>query len=162
MGFDVPNVLNLFSIKQQFSHNIFFKDTMKSRNHVRATVISTLIIIGLFVFCYYWFIRPIYLNNWDQNKKVSLKKEQTIAFGKYANQNKVFGIELEMTGNSDSNLDILISDEDGNRHAASVKGKNLDFVYKNSWTGDSIFIQMIPRGASGGNVEINCRFLAVD
>jgi len=67
-----------------------------------------------------------------------------------------------MTGNSDSNLDILISDEDGNRHAASVKGKNLDFVYKNSWTGDSIFIQMVPRGAAGGNVEINCRFLAVD
>lgn len=135
---------------------------MKRKNHVRATIISTLIIIGLFIFCYYWFIRPIYLNNWDQSKTISLKKEQTIAFGKYEGQNKVFGIELEMTGNSDSNVDVLISDEKGNRHVASIKGKNMDFVYKNSWTGDSLFINIVPREAIGGKIEINCRFLAVD
>jgi len=135
---------------------------MKKKNAVRNTIISTLIIIGLSVFCYYWFIKPMYLNNLDQNKTVRLKKTQIICFGKYSDQKDVFGIELEITGNSDSNVDIVLSDEKSLKHTASVKGKNLDFVYKNAWYGDSCFIQIIPRDAVGGKLDINCRFLAQD
>ena len=125
-------------------------------------IVSTLLIIGLFVFCYYWFIRPMYLNNLDQQKTISLKKEQTVSFGKCENQKNVFGIELEITGNSASNVDIILADENETKHTAGVKGKNLDFVYKNDWYGDSCFITIIPRKEIGGNVEINCRFLARD
>ena len=134
---------------------------MKQKS-ARITIISTLIIIGLFVFSYYWFIRPMYLNNMDQNRVVLLKKEQSVAFGKYADQKKVFGIELEITGDSDSNVDIILSDEKGVRHTAAVKGKNLDFVYKNEWYGDSCFVEIVPRKALGGKLEVNCRFLAKD
>lgn len=135
---------------------------MKQRNYIGATLISTLVIIGLFVFSYFWFIRPMYLNNLDQNKTVSLKKERTIAFGKYKDQQKVFGIEVEITGHSDSNVDITISDGKKIYHTAAVKGKEMDFVYKNDWHEDSCFITIIPRGKVGGKAEINCRFLAVD
>lgn len=135
---------------------------MKRKNHMTTFIVSTLLIIGLFTFCYYWFIRPMYLNNLDQQKTISLKKEQTISFGKFENQGKVFGIELEIIGNSASNVDITISDKNGPKHTAGVKGKNLDFVYKNDWYGDSCFITITPRKDIGGNVEINCRFLARD
>lgn len=133
---------------------------MKQRKPVRNTILSSLIIIGLSAFCYYWFIRPMFLNNMDQNRNISLEKEQIIKFGKYVDQKKVFGIELEIKGNSDSNVDIVLSDENGVKHSAAVKGKNLDFVYKNDWFGDSCFIEMIPRGKVGGQVDVNCRFLA--
>lgn len=135
---------------------------MSKRNYVRNTIISTLIIIGLFVSCYWYYIRPMYLNNLDQQKSISLKKTQKVAFGKFADQNKVFGIELEIKGNSASNVDIVIADEKGMRHIAAVKGKNLDFVYKNDWLGDSCFIEVIPRKKVGGTLEVNCRFLAID
>jgi hypothetical protein len=135
---------------------------MKQGKTVRITIISTLIIIGLFIFSYYWFIRPMYLNNLDQNRSVTLRKEQTIRLGKYSDQKKVFGIELEIKGNSDSNVDIILSDENGPKHTAAVKGKNLDFVYKNDWFGDSCLIEIVPRGAIGGKVDVNCRFLALD
>ncbi|GAB5417833.1 MAG: hypothetical protein Crog4KO_24190 [Crocinitomicaceae bacterium] len=133
---------------------------MKQRKTVRNTLISTLLIVGLFIFCYYWFIRPIYKNNLDQQRIISIKKEQTIRFGKYPDQESVFGIELEITGQANSNLDIIISDQKGDKHVASVKGKNLDFTYKNDWYKDSCFITIIPRENAGGKAEINCRFLA--
>ena len=135
---------------------------MKSKKNLRITITTTLIITGLFVFSYYWFIRPMYLNNLDHSKSISLKKEQIIAFGKYPSQGKVFGIELEITGNSDSNLDIFLSNKKGPQHTAAVKGKQLEFVYKNDWLGDSCFIEIIPRGEIGGKLEINCRFLALE
>ncbi len=91
---------------------------------------------------------------------VTIKKEQTVRFGKYSDQEKVFGIELEITGQAKSNLDIIISDQKGDKHVASVKGKNLDFTYKNDWYTDSCFITIIPRDEVGGKAEINCRFLA--
>lgn len=162
MGFDATNVLNLFLNTQQFFELNFDEHGMKDRKYVRATIISTLAIIGLFIFCYYWFIRPVYLNNLDQSRSISLKKTQTISFGKYEDQKKVFGIELEITGNSSSNVDIVLSDENGVRHTAAVKGKDLDFVYKNEWYGDSCFIQITPRKKVGGKIDVNCRFLAID
>ncbi|MCR9173085.1 MAG: hypothetical protein NXI10_11360 [bacterium] len=135
---------------------------MKSSKSVRITIISTLVIIALFVFCYFWFIRPMYLNNLDQNKTVSLEKEQIIRFGKYPDQGEVFSIELEIKGNAKSNLDIYLSNENGPQHTAAVKGKNLEFTYKNDWYGDSCYIEMVPRGKRGGKAEINCRFLALE
>jgi len=104
----------------------------------------------------------MYLNNLDQNRTVSLEKEQIIRFGKYPDQGKVFSIELEITGNAKSNVDIYLSSEKGPQHAAAVKGKNLEFTYKNDWYGDSCYIEIVPRGAKRGKVDINCRFLALE
>lgn len=104
----------------------------------------------------------MYLNNLDQQKSVSIKKESKIAFGKYKNQQKVFGIELEVTGYAASNVDISISDGKKVHHTAAVKGKKMDFVYKNDWHSDSCFITIVPRGKIGGKASVNCRFLAID
>lgn len=162
MAIDCTNLLNLFLNSQTNLQKYFSGILMRKKNLTRNTVISTLTIILLFVFCYYWFIRPIYLNNLDQNKSISLKKTQLVSFGKYSDQQNIFGIELEITGQSDSNVDIIISDEEGPKHTAAVKGKNLDFVYKNDWYGDSCFVELVPRGKVGGKIEINCRFLSMD
>ncbi len=161
MAFDSTNLLNLFLNSQTIFQKYFSHDEMKSSKTVRITIISSLIIIALFVISYFWFIRPMYLNNLDQNRSVSLKKEQVIRFGKYPDQGKVFGIELEISGNANSNVDIFLSSEKGPQHMAAVKGKNLDFTYKNDWHGDSCFIEIVPREEAGGKVEINCRFLAL-
>ena len=135
---------------------------MKQQKTVRYTIVSTLIIIGLFVFCYIYFIRPIYLNNIDHSETIFIKKEQRIRFGKHENQDNVFGIELEITGNATSNLDIIISNQEGDQHIASVKGESLDFTYKNEWYDDSCFLTILPKGKPGGRVNIVCRFLSMD
>ncbi len=104
----------------------------------------------------------MYLNNLDQKRTVSLENEQIIRFGKYSDQGKVFSIELEITGNAKSNVDIYLSNEKGPQHAAAVKGKNMEFTYKNDWFGDSCYIEIVPRGKEGGKVDISCRFLALE
>jgi len=104
----------------------------------------------------------MYLNNTEQNRSVTLDKHRIIRLGKYPEQKKVFGIELEIKGNAKSNVDIFLSNEKGPKHTAAVKGKNLDFVYKNAWYGDSCFIEIVPRGTKGGKVDVSCRFLARD
>lgn len=162
MAIDCANLLNLFLKSQTILQKYFSDPSMKSPKTVRITIITALIIIALFVFCYYWFIRPMYLNNLDQNRTISIKSEQVIAFGKYNDQGKVFGIELEIKGNAKSNIDIVLSNEKGPQHTAAVKGKNLEFTYKNDWYGDSCFVEIVPRGKVGGKVEINCRFLALE
>lgn len=135
---------------------------MKPSKSIQITLVSLLIIIGLFIFSYYWFIRPMYMNNVDQTRTVMLESDQEIRLGKNSEQGKIFGIELEVKGNANSNLDIYLSNEKGLQHSAAVKGKNLDFTYKNDWYGDSCYIQIIPRGKMGGKATVNCRFLAMD
>jgi hypothetical protein len=104
----------------------------------------------------------MYLNNLDQHKSITLQKTQIVAFGKYPDQKGIFGIEIEIKGQSKSNVDLLISDIEGLKHGASVKGKNLDFVYKNDWYSDSCYIRILPRGEVDGKLDIHCRFLATD
>lgn len=135
---------------------------MKERKMILSTIVSTLVIIGLFVFCYVWYIRPMYLDNLDQEKTVQVKKDQTLRFGKYPDQQKIFGIELEITGSAGSNLDVSIGDSSRTIHQAAVKGKKVDFVYKSEWHSDSCFIRIEPRGKVSGKLEVHCRFLAVD
>ena len=134
---------------------------MKKKS-VPIALVSTVIIIALGIWSYYKFIRPIYLNNSNQTETINLKNDRNFAFGKHPDHGNVYGIELEMSGNSDSNFDVIISDGTKDVHMASVKGKNIDFVYKNDWYSDSIFLEIIPRKTVGGKVTVDCRFLALD
>lgn len=134
---------------------------MKKKS-VPFTLIGTVIVIGLGIWAYYEYIRPIYLNNSNQTETIDLKKDTDFAFGKHKGHGNVYGIELEMSGNSESNFDLIISDGTKDVHMATIKGKNVDFIYKNDWYADSIFLQLIPRGEIGGEIAVDCRFLALD
>jgi hypothetical protein len=134
---------------------------MKKKS-VPITLVGTLIVIVLGIWAYYEFVRPIYLNNVNQSETIKLKNDTDFAFGKHSDHGKVYGIELEMSGNSASNFDLIISNGTEDVHMAIVKGKNIEFIYKNDWYSDSVFLELIPKKEIGGKVTVECRFLALD
>lgn len=134
----------------------------KQRYYTTITLVVTTLIVVLGIWGYNAIIRPIYLNNKNQTKTIVLEPKTKVAFGKYPEQGKIYGIEIEITGNANSNFDLMLSDGAQNLSAASIKGKDIDFTYVNNWTADSCFIQMIPRGKVGGKVTIDVRFLALE
>lgn len=132
------------------------------RYYVTITLAITAAIIGLGIWGYYEIVRPIYLNNAIQTKTVEMKSTTYFEFAKHKEQGNVYGIEIEVNGDTRSNFNLMISDGKKDIHAASVKGKNIDFIYVNDWYSDSCFIRLEAHGKPGGKVKIDCRFLALD
>jgi hypothetical protein len=160
--FDATNVLNLFSIKQAFFSKKIFSMAKRGKYYVPTSLAIVALIIGLSFWGYFAYIRPIYLNNATQTETISLKKERNFAFGKHLDQGKVYGIEIEVSGNSDSNFDLIISNGVQDVHAASIKGEDIEFIYKNDWNTDSCFLKVLPKGDVGGEITVECRFLALE
>jgi len=134
----------------------------KKKHYVTITLLFTGLIIVLGIWGYNKIIRPTYLNNANQTKTINLKSNTELAFGKYDNQGDVFGIEIEVSGNSASNFDLIISNGEQDMHAATIKGEDIEYIYKNDWYVDSCFLTVIPKGKVGGKVTVDCRFLALD
>jgi hypothetical protein len=132
------------------------------RYYVTTTLVITAAIIGLGIWGYYAIIQPIYLNNASQTQTKEMQSTADFEFAKYKNQGDVYGIEIEITGNTASNFDLVISNGKQDVNAASVKGKNIDFIYVNDWIADSCFIQLKSHDQPGGKVTVTCRFLALD
>ncbi|NRA12437.1 MAG: hypothetical protein HRT57_10840 [Crocinitomicaceae bacterium] len=127
---------------------------------ISIAIVAAIIVLGFWG--YFAYIRPIYLNNTPQTETIDLKKETEFAFGKHIDQGKIYGIEIEMSGDSDSNFDLLISNGIQDVHVASIKGEDIEFIYKNDWNTDSCFLTLLPRGYIGGKVTVECRFLALE
>ena len=134
----------------------------KKRFSTATILIFTTITIGLAIWGYFSIIRPIYLNNANQTKTIEIKSDTELAFGKHKDQGDVYGIEIEIKGDAASNFDLLISDGKEDKHVASVKGENFNYVYKNNWTSDSCFLKVLPHGKNGGTITVDCRFLALE
>tara|TARA_B110000879_G_scaffold181940_1_gene239600 strand:+ start:238 stop:720 length:483 start_codon:yes stop_codon:yes gene_type:complete len=156
------NVLNLFSIKEDFYRKKILIMANRGKYYVPVSLTIAALIIGLGFWGYAAYIRPIYLNNAAQTETIDLKKETNFTFLKHLDQGKVYGIEIEVSGNVKSNFDLIISNGDKEVHAASLKGKNIQFLYKNNWSTDSCFLSVLPKGEIGGKVTIDCRFLALE
>lgn len=135
--------------------------TKHGKYYVPTSITIAALIIGLGFWGYFAYIRPIYLNNATQTETIDLKKEKNLAFGKHLDQGKVYGVEIEVSGNVYSNFDLIISNGVKDVHAASVKGKDIEFIYKNDWNTDSCLLSVFPKGEIGGKISVKCRFLAL-
>jgi hypothetical protein len=135
---------------------------MSTRRATRIALLILLILIGFVVYRYYANVRPMLAENAGQTQTISLQKHQEIAFGKDKNMERVSGIQVEITGHSDSNLDVVLSNGKTLMHVAAVKGEKLHFMYQNAWTDDSCFVRISPQEAVGGKLKITCRFLSED
>jgi len=132
------------------------------RKSTYTVIIVSFLIISVGVYSYQKFLKPFYLNNQNQTKSIDLKLNSNLSFGKTVKQKSIYGIEIEVTGKSNSIFDLSISNGKQTMHSASIKNGEIDFVYKNDWYSDSCFLLFQPRGDETGELEINCRFLAID
>lgn len=124
--------------------------------------IVTILIIGISIFSYLTYLKPIYNNNISQTKIIDTAKDEVISFRKHLDQNTIFGIEIEIDGEMTSNFDLGISNGEQIVHSATIKHGKVSFIYKNDWYADSCFLYFQPRNSKNGKLEVNCRFLSID
>jgi hypothetical protein len=132
---------------------------------LKKSPLIILVISGIFItlgiIAYYEVIQPIYQSNNSQIQEIDVSKKNKMSFGKHAGQENIFSIEIELSGSLDSNFDLVISDENQDKHAAVIKGKKIDFVYKTDWYSDSCFLSIYPKGKNKGKVKAEVRFLSL-
>ena len=134
---------------------------MKKKSTYTILIVS-LLILFIGIYSYQTFLKPFYLNNQNQTQKINLNFNSDLSFWKFKDQKSIYGIEIEIIGRTESIFDLSISNGEQIIHSASIKNGEIDFVYKNDWYSDSCFLYFKPRENKAGELEINCRFLALD
>lgn len=123
-------------------------------------VVSTLIIVVAY-FAYQSVIGPIYSNNVSQHMDVNFVESKAITLHKKQDQGSIFSIELEILGNTSSNLNLSISNGEKVMYDAKIKGGEIDFAFKNDWYVDSLVLLISPTEPGENNLNIDYRFLAL-
>lgn len=118
-----------------------------------------MIIGGYFV--YQEYIYPIYLNNLSQEKSIVLSKEQKVMLIKRPEQTSIYGIEIEISPNKETNYSVVISEINDVKYEISVK-KGREFTYKTDWYSDTCFLSFRPHEISSDTLKVNYRFLGLN
>ena len=134
---------------------------MKKKSALVTFILATVIIvIGYFI--YQKYLAPLYANNLGQTVTVNLSNDHYVSLGKIPGQEHIFGIEIEISGQTQSNFGIGISNTEALLHNARIKGgKKIDFIYKNDWYADSLFLVFDTENNENGQLKIDYRFLGM-
>ncbi len=125
----------------------------------------TIVTIAMLVtagFAYVLVIKPTYLDNPTQETQADLGKKQSMTLVKTPDQGDIYSLELDFTGSSSDIFDILISNPQHPVATISLKGGDIDQVYKNDWYSDTCLLEIYPREGTTGNLTISYRFLGLD
>jgi hypothetical protein len=132
---------------------------MKRKSPV-IIIVFTLIALALGYFAYIKIIKPLYQNNKSQNVTIKLDEKTKLSLGKYEDQDKIFAVEMEISGKTDNHFNLTISNNEKIVQNARVKGGDkVSFTFVNDWHKDSIYLDFYPDKDESGTIEIECRFL---
>tara|TARA_R110002072_G_scaffold234192_1_gene391762 strand:- start:18680 stop:19087 length:408 start_codon:yes stop_codon:yes gene_type:complete len=134
---------------------------MKKRLPITTFIISILIVV-LSYFMYQNYIAPIYLNNKQQEIDVNLANNQIITLQKTPKQKQIYSIELEISGNSASNLSIVVADSIGVlKKEIKLKKGEIDYLFQDEWYSSACNLSFSSKQKMDGNLKINYRFLGL-
>lgn len=139
------------------------KIILKNKNWTLTTLFITFIIVILCYFTYQKFIYPIYVKNKLQSTQIILKEGQEVLLTKLKNQKNIYSIEIEFTGQLESNTTIFICDYIGipNQQIRLKKGV-INQLYVGDWYSTSCKLKFDSKNELQGNLKIDYRFLALD
>ena len=132
---------------------------MKRKSPVIIAVFA-LIVLALGYLAYVKIIRPLYQNNKSQNVTLKLNEKTKLSFGKYKGQDKIFAVEMEISGKTDDHFGLTISNNEKVVQNARIKGGDqVSFTFVKDWYKDSIYLNFYPEKGEKGTLDIECRFL---
>lgn len=119
------------------------------------------LVVAIGFAAYYFILAPIYNQNQDHKASISFTGiDKTVSFHKHSNQEEVFSLELEISGRTDKNFEVLLSDGIQALHFARVKGGNVDFAHVGDWYSDELVVILKPSSDERGKLDITCRFIS--
>lgn len=131
----------------------------------KNTLITILIAILILVVAWYVYTRyfsPTYLGHPGQEVEITLSNPQVLNLTPEAGQEGIYSIEIELTGKSTGIFDVQVNDGKRAVHVISLKGPNVDHVYKSDWYSDSCTLSIVPRNSTTGNLVLTYRFLSTN
>lgn len=133
---------------------------MVKKNSAVITFIIAVLIMVLGYFLYREYIVPFYHNNMSKTRTITLNKDHHLVITKQKDQSNIFSIELEITGNSEDIIEIIISNPaKTTAYNARIKGGKIDFDYINSWYDDTCILDIHPTKTSNDQITIESRFI---
>jgi hypothetical protein len=124
------------------------------------SVIFAILFVILGIVLYRMYIVPFYQNNVSQTVTITMDKNQQLVLVKNPEQEHIFSIEIEVTGSSKNNFELLVSNPSKTLvHNARLKGGTIDFIYATDWFDDTCFIDISMAKPSYDKLEVECRFI---
>ena len=133
------------------------------RNYTKTTVLLVIAIIFLGIYMYKEYVSPLYINNEQQKTTIDLSQESELILNKNKTQGDIFAIEIEILGESTSNLTILSENSDGQViKEIKLKKGTIDFIYQNEWYTSTCNLIFSSKEKMSGKLKINYRFFGLD
>ena len=108
------------------------------------------------------YIAPIYLNNKAQEESIDLSQNQIVTLSKSSEQKRVYSIELEFSGNSASNLSIVLTDSIGiPMKEIKLKKGEIDYMFQDEWYSSECTLTFSSKEKMKGELEVEYRFLGL-
>lgn len=124
--------------------------------------VSTAIFILLGYVSYVKIIRPIYRNNRTSHENIRLNTTKEITLINKNDQGKVYSIEIEIEGNSSTDLTLIVGENATSPlQLIQLKKGEINFDYVNDWYSDSCYLQITPKSPTKDSLDISYRFLAI-
>ncbi|OFZ11424.1 MAG: hypothetical protein A3D92_01925 [Bacteroidetes bacterium RIFCSPHIGHO2_02_FULL_44_7] len=127
------------------------------------SLITFLVAIGIVLLAWYaytTYLSPTYLGHPAQELEIALSKTQILELAAEEGQAGIYSIEIELTGTSTGIFDVQVNEGNTTKHLISLKGPNVDHVYKSDWYADSCTLHIVPRSSTTGKLLVSYRFLS--
>lgn len=122
----------------------------------------TALFIFLGIFVYQRYLGPMIANNQSKEISIELNSSAGIVLKKEKNQGDVFSIELEFSGKSSANLQLMIGESATKLlQVVQLKKGQIAFDYTNDWHSDSCYIEVISDASPGEKLDLSYRFLTL-
>lgn len=125
------------------------------------TLVIAVVIVVIGIFAYQSIVQPFLDNNISQTIEIDVEETQEIRLGKKTNQEKVFSLEIEITGTSSNNLSIDLLDGNIEMYNAIVKKGAVDIAIAQDWYSDSVIIVINTKDPEDDKLTIDYRFLSL-
>ena len=133
------------------------------KNLTKTTILLVIAIVFVGIYIYKEYVSPLYINNGQQTTQINLSKNDRIILRKKTKQRQIFALEIEIVGESATNLTVVSINSDGQTiKEMKLKKGTIDFMYQNEWYTDDCTLQFSAREKMKGELKINYRFLGLN
>ncbi len=132
-----------------------------AQTRIVKLLLPYLLLIGVLLFSYHYFLKDFYWNNVKQTLKIdSSLSNHVVKLQKHAAQNNIYALEIEIKGTSQENITVLFGNsKEQITWQISLKKGTIDFSNSIDWSSDSCFLRIVTKSPKSSNLTLDYQFV---